>query len=483
MRSSLVKIYFFTLSMMILPVVLVHAQTNLIFYLSGDQMNSPNLNPAFLMSQQKFTFSFFPISGMSVGYNNQSIINNMLIDVVQGNRSQDKFKGIFRSMLKTGLFYQRMEIPYFNFGYHSKLGSFNFRIKDNMQVMTALNGEVSDFLSSSSHLSVQLNQPQTFPVNALYYREYSLGYAKEIIKDKLTAGIRAKIYFGKFGLVSDVQGVAVRKDDNNFYIQTSKQLKLSFPAKIIQDENRFLTSISTADNFSVGEFLLNSSNTGSGFDIGFNYRVNADLVISGSVIDIGKINWKSDINSMDYSGDYLFPQESIKYGDNQVLTRKEFVANDSIDIPDLFMIERDSSKFATNMPVTFHVGLQYRVSPELEIGLVNRLIRTNNMSYYSILISGDFEVNKNLNILTGYAIQGNSFNNVPLAVIYNWRGGQYFVGTDSFFSLIFPAISDFSGITFGVSLFLNPEKANREKQVDYLPFYLQKKKKPTSFQR
>jgi len=457
-------------------------QSNLIFYNSGDQINAPDQNPAFLTSQHKFTFSIFPISGFSVGYNNQQVINDMLFNVVRGNQTKEQFKEVFRSMLKLGLFYQRMEIPLFNFGYNSKIGSFNFRIKDNMRLMTNLKGEVSDFLSDYNTLSVTLNQPQTFPVHAMYYREYSLGYAKEIVKNKLSIGVRAKAYFGKFSLISDVQGVASLRPDNNYYFQTSKQLKLSFPATIIRDNEGNLSSINAANNFSIGNFLFNSKNSGLGFDIGLNYKINSEFEISASVTDIGKINWKSDLNSMDYVGEYQFEPGFVNSAESnsQRLTRSKDYPAATNDIPQLFKIDLNHSAYSTSMPMTIFAALQYKVNADLKFGIVNRYIRLDNLSYNSISLTGDFRLKKNLNLITGYSVQGNSFVNLPLAIVYNWPGGQYFIGTDNCLSYLLPKISDYSGVSLGACIYLFNKKANNKKTIDYLPFFEWKKRKSIS---
>lgn len=473
MRSPLAKKIIFTLYMIFLLVLVGQAQSNLVFYHSNDQLNAPNLNPAFLFSQKRFTLSFFPVSGMSVGYNNQEVINDMIFNVIQGNQSTEQFREVFRSILKLGLFYQRMEVPVFNFGYNSGRGSFNFRIKDNMRLMTDLKGEISDFLVNSNSLSVTLNKAQTFPVHAMYYREYSLGYANEIIRKKLIVGFRAKVYFGKFSLISDVQGEAYRDETNEYYFSTSNQLKLSFPAKIVRSSEDYLTSINASDDFTMGNFLFNSKNSGLGFDVGFNYKVNSDFEFSASVIDIGSINWKSNLNSMNYIGKYPFNPDYINFSESDAerLVRTEDYPALTEDIPELFKIDTISEAYNTNMPLTIYTGLKYRINSELTISAVNRYIKVNNLSYNSFSVVGDYKMNKNLNLITGYGILGNSYTNIPLAIVYSFTGGQYFVGTDNCLSYLLPKISDFSGITFGASIYLFNKKVTDKRAIDYLPFF------------
>ena len=477
MRLSQAKKRIISLSLILFWVLVSQAQSNLVFYNSNDQFNAPDLNPAFLTAQHKITFSIFPVSGFSVGYNNQQVINDMLFNMIRGNQSKEQFKEVFRSMLKLGLFYQRMEVPLLNFGYHSGIGSFNFRIKDNMRLMTDLKGEFSDFLANNDALSVTLNKSQTFPLHAMYYREYSLGYANEIIKNKLTIGIRVKAYFGKFSLISDVHGKAYLDVANEYLFETSNQLKLSFPAKIVRSAESYLTSINTSDDFSFGKFAFNSQNSGLGFDLGFNYKISPDFELSASVADVGRIHWKSNLNSMDYTGQYIFPSEYINLAesDAQRLVRTENYPASTKDIPQLFKINPNPAPYTTTMPLTVYTGLKLKINPNFSFGVVNRYISLSNLSYNSVSITGDFRLKKNLNLITGYGFRGNSYTNLPIAVVYSWNRGQYFLGTDNCLSYFIPKISDFYGVSVGMNIYLSTIKSRKAKVIDYLPFFEWKK--------
>ena len=277
------------------------AQSNMVFYPTENQINSPSLNPAFLTSQSKFTFSIFPMSGMNVGYNNQNVIKDMLFKILKGNQTNDDFKDVFNSMVKLNLFYQRMENNIVNIGYNSGVGSFDFRVRENMQLMTDLKGDFSEMVTNTSLQTFSPEKQQTFPAIALYYREYSIGYAKEVIKKKFTIGIRAKLYFGKSGMLSDVSGVEVANGANNIDLSTSGQVKISTPLKIVTDDG-VLSAVELADGFTVGNFLMNSDNTGVGFDVGFNYELTPDLAFSASLTDVGSIKWSSNLNNMNFVG-------------------------------------------------------------------------------------------------------------------------------------------------------------------------------------
>ena len=455
------KQVFIILTYLIVSVLHGRAQTNMVFYSTENQINSPTLNPAFLTSQSKFTFGIFPLSGINVGYNNQLVIKNMLFKILNGHQTNDDFKDVFNSMVKLDLFYQRMENNIINIGYNSNLGSFDFRIRENMQLMANLKGDFSEMVTNTSLQTLpQGIKQQTFPAIALYYREYSIGYAKEIIKEKLTVGIRAKVYFGKSSMVSEVSGTVSPTSANSIDLSTSGQLKISTPLKIITD-NSVLSAVELSDGFTIGNFLMNSNNTGTGFDVGFNFKLTPELALSASVIDVGSIKWNNNLNTMKFVG-----SGTIKPTPANLPRDDEF--------SQLYKIETDSLPFSTRLPTTFYSGLKYRVNPKLNISLVNRFISTRSMSFNSLSVTGIYDVKKNLSISSGYSIIGNSYSNIPFAILYTGEAGQYYIGTDNLLSMIAPSTSDFSGITFGMCFFLFRNKIKYEEH-EYLPFYKRRK--------
>jgi hypothetical protein len=452
---------FIILSFLLVLVLHGKAQTNMVFYPAENQINSPSLNPAFLTSQNKFTFSIFPLSGMNVGYDNQLVIKNMLFKILKGDQTNDDFKDVFNSMVKLDLFYQRMENNIMNIGCNSNFGSFDFRIKENMQLMTDLKGDFSEMVTNTSLQTFpQSIRQQTFPAIALYYREYSIGYAKEVIKGKFAVGIRAKLYFGKSSMVSDVSGTVVPNSDNSIDLQTSGLLKISTPLKIITD-NSVLSAVELSNGFTVGNYLMNSHNTGTGFDVGFNYKLTPDLALSASLVDVGAIKWNNNLNTMKFVGN-----GTIKPGPASSPRIDDF--------SQLYKIETDSLPFSTSLPTTFYAGLKYRLDPKWNISIVNRFISTQSMSFNSLSVTGVYDVKKNLSISSGYSIIGKSYSNIPFAILYTGEAGQYYVGTDNLLSMIAPSTSDFSGITFGMCFFLFRNKS-KFKEHEYLPFYKEKK--------
>ncbi|HAQ20653.1 MAG TPA: hypothetical protein DCR40_15695 [Prolixibacteraceae bacterium] len=464
------------LAIMLVIALLSKAQSNLGFYHTHDQFNSSNFNPAFLTYQQKFTFSVFPLAGMSVGYNNQTIIKDMLKQFLTGTPTKEDFQVVFKSLLKRDLFYQRMEIPILIFGHNSDWGSFDFRIKEVEQIMGNFKGNFSGFLMNPAIKTLATNQRQAFPANAVYYREYSLGYGKEMIKNKLTIGFRAKFYFGKSNVFSDVQG-GLEENNGHFLLKTYGPARLSAPINLVQNSDSLLSSGTMSDDFTVANYLFNSKNMGTGIDLGINYQITPQLGFSASITDLGKITWKHNISNLNFKGDYKFPLKFIDTSGAGFITKTPDFSTEKVNLNELFKITTDQTPYSTSLPTIFFTGLQYQINSGLNLGLVDRYISSKGLNQNSISLTASYKVSKKMEITSGYSIIGNSFTNMPLVILYTRNHSQSFIGTDNFLSFMFPTFSDFSGITFGTSFFLFQYSSKYKPQLEYLPYFKEKKPK------
>jgi hypothetical protein len=472
-----VKQILVSLIIMSFTALLSNAQSNLAFYNSNDQFNSPSFNPAYLNNQHKFTFSIFPLSGMSVGYSNQEVVNGMLIDLISGDLTKEKMSDIFESLLEKDLFSQRFEVSLLSFGYHSSLGAFNFRINEVEQLRSGLKSDFNDFIYHPDFKTIRLNQPQNLYASGVHYREYSLGYAREIIEKKLTIGLRAKIYFGKASLLSDAQG-QVTGNNGRYFLQTNNSLNISVP--LVLDwtpKDSIIRGATMPDNFKPADYLFNNQNLGAGIDLGFTYKVNQKVQISASVNDLGKINWDSNLNVIHLKGkceilpDNIQPPEP---GDDFITKSPAFLI-ESRDLNLLFTSVIDTtSTYSTRLPTSFFAGMQYQMNSILQIGVVDRFVQSKGMNQNSLSLTANYEVNKKLTIISGYSSIGKSYNNIPFAILYNWSSGQTYLGTDNLMAFVLPSIADFAGFSFGTCFYLFKPKV-KYRESEYLPFYKEKK--------
>ena len=449
------------------------AQPNMAFYPLDDQFNSSAFNPAFINSREKFTFSIFPIGGSNIGYNNQEVVRGLVLETLHGITSDDDYKKVLESITDRSSFNQHIEIILLTLTLRSRLGFFNFRIQENQNLSAALEGELTHFLFSTNIQSVRINQIQNLPAQAMHYREYSLGYTLPSRNQKFTAGIRPKIYFGKSAFFSGLSG-SIQNDAKGYKLNAGGKVNLSIPMTQNLVNGDSITTLDFSGK-NIIRYLLNSGNPGFGLDLGFKYRITPDLTVSMSLLNLGKIEWKTNLNSKVFDGEYLIPSQKVTSNiTREIITKNvRYALSDSIS--NIFEQSIDMNEFSSSMPVTIYAGIKHQVSPKINISLIDRFVYLKNLNYNSLSLMFDFNLNEELSISTGYSVISESYANLPVAFLYKKDFGQIYVGTDNLLSFIIPSISDFAGITFGTCFYLFKNSSSSKSISDDYPFYQPKK--------
>ncbi len=455
------------------------AQSGLEFYSIENKYNSYNFNPAFLSSRSQFTFSIFPFAGTSLGYDNQQEIQRMMKELLSGINSENEYISLVKNMVNQPNYNQRLESELLSFTYAAKEGFFNFRISEVESFSASVKGPVSLFMIEPQVKSVVVGQIQNVPALILHYREYSVGYSTPSNHQKLTLGIRAKLYYGKGAFSSGISG-SIEELAESYKLEMHGTGKMSIPEQRAQNDDGTITTSPGFTETSVKSYLLNSGNPGFGIDLGFRYKITPQWSFSMSMLDLGKIEWKNNLNSKNFNGSYFLKGSSVQPSlENGVkmLTK----TSDSISFTDnlstIFKVVPDNSKFSTKLPATFYAGLNYQINPAIRINLTERYIKLKSMNHNSLSLTANFELTKKFTVNTGYAAIGNTYNNVPLALFFNQDFGQIYIGTDNLLSVLYPSSSEYSGYSFGMCFYLFRNRTLYRPPTDELPYHRPKKVK------
>ncbi|MDP3914188.1 MAG: DUF5723 family protein [Bacteroidota bacterium] len=471
MHGSNCRRKLFLLMLMTLMVTMVKAQSSLAFYPFENQFNSSNYNPAFLTSPQKFTFSIVPMGGTIIGYNNQALIKDLLTKVLSGgNPDDDYYMNALESMASKPMFNQNIESAMLNFTYRSKLGFFNFRIKDVQTFSASAKGDLTKFIIKEESQSVIIDEVQFLPTQVLHYREYSLGYSYKSPMNRFSAGIRAKLYFGKAAMYSSLSG-AINQEGSDYVFNTDGAINTSFPEATKQSDSE-TPDFTKIDGSKILDYLLNTGNPGMGVDLGLKYRFTPDLSVSLSAIDIGKITWKNNL-SLKYFEPYILPDTTYfapEIGANKIVKMEGHKY--SKELPTYLNEDSIPSSFSRQMPLSIYASIKYRVNSKLTISLTDRFMAVKNLNYNSISVAATIDVNRKLSINTGYSIIGDSYFNLPFAVLLKKDFGQMYFGTDNIASFLLPSISDYASFSFGTCFYLFKNRdSNYSSNSDKGPFY------------
>jgi hypothetical protein len=406
----------------------------------------------------------------------------LVLSSLHGITSDDEYKKVLQSITDRTSFNQNIESTLLTFTVRTNIGFFNFRIKENQNFAAAVKGELTSFVFNKDIQSAKINNIQNLPAQAMHYREYSLGYSLPSRNRKFIVGIRPKIYFGKAAFFSGLSG-SVQKDSANYMLRAGGKVKISIPMTSNQLSGNSASTLDFSGKNSI-KYLLNTSNPGFGIDLGVKYRITSDLALSVSVLDLGKIEWKSNLNSKIFDGEYPISKtkvtSNIVGGQTEIITKNFINSSFSDSISNIFKQGIDTTAFSSTMPVNIFAGIKYRINPNLNISLVDRYMYLKNLKSNSFTLLAEFDVNKKLSVSAGYSVISHSYTNLPLAFLYKMDFGQFYIGTDNILSFIVPSISDYAGLTFGTCFYLFRNRNLSNSITEDYPFYQPKKPKRNS---
>ena len=125
-------------------------------------------------------------------------------------------------------------------------------------------------------------------VKASHFREIGIGFAYPVNK-QLDFGLRAKYLMGFIDASTPGNTTANLTSSGEFF-QLDGELKNAQLRTAGVD-------IYSGDEGDIGSHLTSSGNTGLALDLGFEYKLNRYYSFAASILDIGWINWKTNVTN------------------------------------------------------------------------------------------------------------------------------------------------------------------------------------------
>lgn len=433
------------LFLIILSARLSAQQDLTLFQFSGIPQNNL-VNPA-LMPDDKVVIGLPFISSVYTTYNNRAFTldGNLLengtlqLDPIAMVNSMDDKNFInaqfYDQWLLVGL---RLKNHYFKLGISEK-ASFDFTYPKNL----------FDFiLRGNGNFLGERVDIQNLSLNAVYYREVSLGYATEI-NEKWSLGGHLNLLFGLANIKTNDANFSIYTDPENYDITLNGFIEINTSGlDYIQDNT--------------SNILSSNGNFGLAVDIGGRYKANEKWEFSLSLVDLGYINWKNDLKT------YINKSPSIKLTGIDI---KNFILDGNLDTDSLgneirdsleneFSFEEIEKKYTSTLSPKLYGGAKFSINEK------NKLYASAMMQFYptstrfGLSLGYELNLNKFIGFTANYSLYNNSFSNIGLGV--RLRGGPvqiYFISDSmlaSFNLLSYKSLHFRFGINF---LFGEIEKA------------------------
>ena len=311
-----------------------------------------------------------------------------------------------------------------------KRNYFNFFANENMNAAMSYPRSMAEMLFNvgNSKIVDRTYDIQTYRLNVLQYRAIGLGYTRQIT-NKLSAGIRVKSLMGisHVQTLNDSMRFVSDKDDRYFGVLGN----LSFMSSGASNLDPYYATLGNLNfsNLAVqalqrnpSTYFQNTGNKGFAVDLGLQYRINDEIDLYASVLNVGSITWKKGITINPIADDNIeFPTQDLKTYNQEVL---EFI--DSLGRKPNF-----DTTFSTKLPMLLYVGGSYFVNPTTSIDVtINPRFYLGEIDF-GIAVGVTSRVNKFLQVGGNISSFNKASINFGLGTALNLGPAQLFFVTDN----------------------------------------------------
>jgi len=327
---------------------------------------------------------------------------------------------------------------------------YTFTVTEKNNTMVGYTPDLIDFVyDGSEQFEGQILALKGTRALLSHVREYAVGISREY-SSSLTVGIKAKLLFGKFNFNTGNSSFGLLVEEGSldilFDIEGGYNSSLPWALQERAPENYRFEEVYEASWLN---HILNRKNPGLAFDIGFIYRYDDRWTFSGSLLDVGMIWYRSNLNNYTLEGNERYQGP---FGQGSVTDAYLW---------DLF----DNWNMNMNESLTADPYI-YFLDPRLYLGAARKLSDRYNLNFllYNRLLPGKLQTGATLSLLTSperafqtsisWSYMNGSPFNLGAGFRYGKRPVQIYAVTDNIFGFILPLSSKNVNLRLGINLIL-----------------------------
>lgn len=423
------------------------------FYMMHRVPQSNLLNPA-VQLQCRWYIGIPVLTSVHLSYSNSAFTYNDLAGSDTWN-----LEGVASQMHRRDLYSAEASLQLISLGYRHRSDYFTFYIAERGTSFAVVPGALARMAVNGNGplIGKTLNLRSLRPTGN-YIREYAAGVSRRFNR-RITAGIRGKLMFGKAGLYPGPADLIVHTDQDRFYLLMEGDYMLhgSLPVTITQDQDGNIQDV-TLEEINVAELLLNRGNPGAGLDLGVLYRYDERTTLAASLLDLGVVRWRTDLNSLRTSG--VFDYRGVEPGADVVSF--EYLGEMIDSLLNSFTEEVTHTPYFSYTPAQLYLGASYRFREHMLLGVVNRNVLYRSKFHSSFTMFYQAELAERFLATASWSYLNNSLANVGAGIAYTGPGIQFHAVTDNLLGFFFPFDTRTLNLRVGINLMLGCPRDKKE---------------------
>ena len=473
--------YILSSILIVFSIVAFSQQSQTLYFM--DRLPQANLvNPARQLDcKLRFSGIVMPVAGQILPPLHTNYGNNGFAyqDLIQYNSSMDSllnplspgydFTQLLDQLHDVNFIMLEEHIDIISFG--MKLGNgwdITYNLANKTEARMTFSKDFVQFIADGGNgdtFSGNTAQMGKFGVTAVNYHEFAFGASKKI-NNQWTVGAKAKILFGQQNIWTKKSDLTWHTDANtyNYYLEADMEIRTSQSFYQVDEmyydyDKDSMVFEGTDLEPNVKETVFRFDNPGLAVDLGAEYKLNDKITLYASLIDLGFIHWKNNVNVFTVNGNYAFDGYNIQPGMVSDSAADAYATEEKQKIINMFFPDRQVDSYNSTLTPKFYVGGTYQFNDWLNGGLLYRGAVFQNQLHSSLTFSGNANINKWLSANLTYSFMYNSYVNTGIGLVAKAKFAQFYIVTDNIWGEFFPHNTRNINLRMGINLVFGCKKA------------------------
>jgi hypothetical protein len=437
------------------------AQQNFSLYHTESLPQRMSLNPALVPDAKWFIglpgFNSLGMQVANTGFNINEISSS--IDVGNGDTllNLNKLLNVLSNQNYISL---KLDQTWINFGFQAKKHFFSANLTDKVGFKMGYPKDLFRFIIDGNG-GPNLGETFDFRFSAdlYHYREFGLGYAYRL-SDKLTLGTKVKYLQGISRAELKQASLKVRTRPEDYAFEVNSNVELNMASSL----GEILPANGGSPAFNEMGAIKGIKNRGWGLDLGLEYALSKKLNLSGSIIDLGYINWTQNcvgIRSSNPNATYVYEGFPISSADSS-LDVEGYFARLADSVVGMFGLDTVRRAFRSTLSTEILLGASYELRKNLKVNALFYGDLYNKRVYGGLTLGLYWRPFKAFSVNLNNTFYGRAWLNPGIALAVNAGAMQTYISAENFLAPVLPAIARGAAVRAGVNFTFGRAKSRGE---------------------
>jgi hypothetical protein len=411
-------------------------QDNTLYFMHSNPQ-AIHTNPA--LFYKCFTYIELPvISSVRYSYGNSGFAYRDAFHYGTGTRSDSifiDFDNLEKKMKNRNYIRNEYSVNILGAGFRINDYYFHFNISNHGEVRTGLPGDLIALKDGNWDSSEEV--PRDFDlgglgVNAVDYIQIAAGVSKKITEG-FSVGFTAKYLMGSASIVNRKSRIDFKTESDPIVLDAFIKYNIytSFPVGVTYNNLGIVQNVDFSNSFHnpYQDFIFNK-NRGFAMDAGILYDYSEKILLSASIIDLGFIRWKSNVNRFESGGSFTFRGFDLQQYSSGTDESELFEALlDSIQ--NSFQFVNSNDPFTSFLTTKIYLGGLYKFNKKVAFGALLRTDLFDRRPHFALTLSANYNPVDFFSGTISYSVMNNRLYNFGFGFAFGRPGAQLFFVSDN----------------------------------------------------